>query len=79
MYSDYSIAFDGLNSWSFGNDFAKNTANFGVDNSSSSHADKRKNKFLELVLYRKSLVLILVKQRQKFCVKLHLMMIIVIS
>ena len=51
MYSDYGIAFDGLNSWSFGNDFARNAANFGVDNSLSSHNDNCKNKFLELVLY----------------------------
>ena len=32
-------AFDGLNSWSFGNGFARNAANFGVDNSSSSDTD----------------------------------------
>ena len=28
-----------MGSWSFGNDFARNVAIFGVDNSSSSHAD----------------------------------------
>ena len=37
--SGYRIAFDGLGSWSFGNDFARNVVIFGVDNSSSSHAD----------------------------------------
>ena len=30
-------------SWSFGNDFAKNVVFFGVDNSSTSHIDNRKN------------------------------------
>ena len=30
----------------FCNDFARNVAIFGVDNSSSSHADNRKNNFL---------------------------------
>ena len=33
------IAFDGKGSWSFGNDFARNVINFGVDNSSSYHTD----------------------------------------
>ena len=34
-----SIEFDGVDLWSLGNDFAGNTISFGVDNSSSSHAD----------------------------------------
>ena len=34
LYSDYGIVFD---------DFAKNVVIFGVDNSSSSRADNRKN------------------------------------
>ena len=34
--------------WSFGNDCARNVIIFGVDNSSSSHADNRKNNFLVL-------------------------------
>ena len=38
------IAFDS----SFGNDFARNVVIFGVDNSSSSHTDNQKNKFLVL-------------------------------
>ena len=29
-YSSYGIAFDGLGSWSFGNDFARNVVIFGV-------------------------------------------------
>ena len=48
MYSGYGIAFDGKGSWSFGNDYASNVVIFGVDNSSSSHADNHKNKFLVL-------------------------------
>ena len=48
MYSDYGIAFDGKDTWSFGNDYAKTVIIFGVDNSSSSHADNRKNNFLVL-------------------------------
>ena len=31
-----------------GNDFARNAVIFGVNNSSSSHTDNRKNNFLEL-------------------------------
>ena len=37
VYSGYGILFDGKGSWSFGNDYAKNVVNFGVDNSSSSY------------------------------------------
>ena len=40
------IAFDGEGGWSFGNDYTRNVAIFGVDNSSSSH--NRKNSFLVL-------------------------------
>ena len=43
MYSSYGIAFDEKGSWKFGNDFAGNVVIFGVDNSSSSHTDNRKN------------------------------------
>ena len=49
MYSGYGIAFDSAGSWNFGNDFARNFLIFGVDNSSSSHADNCKNNFLMLV------------------------------
>ena len=41
MCSVYGIAFDGAGSWSFGNDFTEN-----VDNSSSSHANNRRNNIL---------------------------------
>ena len=45
VYSGYRIAFDGLGSWSFGNDFAGNFCwmIFCVDSSSSSHDDNSKN------------------------------------
>ena len=45
MYSGYGIAFDGLGSWSCGNDFARNVMIFDDYNSSSSHSDNRKNNF----------------------------------
>ena len=32
VYSGYGIAFYGADSWSFGNDFARNVVLFGVDN-----------------------------------------------
>ena len=35
-------------SWSFVNGFARNVIIFGVDNTSSSHYDNRKNNFLVL-------------------------------
>ena len=34
--------------WNFGNIFARNVIIFGVDDSSSSHTDNRKNNSLEL-------------------------------
>ena len=48
VYSGYSITFDSASSWSFDNDFARNVLTFGVDNSSSSQSDNRKNNFLVL-------------------------------
>ena len=48
MYSGYGIAFNRAGSWRFGNELARNIANFGADNSSSSHAENRKNNFLIL-------------------------------
>ena len=49
IYNGWENEFDGKGSWSFGNDFARNVVIFGVDNSSSSHTDNRKNDFLVLV------------------------------
>ena len=48
LYSGYGIAFHGLGSWSFGNDFAGNAETFGVENSSSSLTKNRINKVLVL-------------------------------
>ena len=48
VYSGYGITFDSAGSWSFDNDTARDVIIFGVDNSSSSHADNRKNNFLML-------------------------------
>ena len=45
VYSGCRITFDSAGSWSFGNGFARNVVIFGVDNSSSSHADNCKNNF----------------------------------
>ena len=48
VYSGYRITFDTADSWNFGNDFTRNVEIFGVDNSSSSLADNRKNNILVL-------------------------------
>ena len=48
LYTGYGITFDSAASWSFDNGFARNVIIFGVDNSSSSHSDNRKNNFLVL-------------------------------
>ena len=45
VYTGYGIAFDRGGSWILGNDFAWNAVIFGFVNSSSSHADNRKNDF----------------------------------
>ena len=50
MYTGYGIVLDVGDSWSFGNDFARNVIIFGVDNSSSSHIDNCKNNFLGLMI-----------------------------
>ena len=48
VYSGNGITFDSASSWSFDNEFARNFIIFGVDNSSSSHSDNRRNNFLIL-------------------------------
>ena len=48
VYGGYRITFHSASSSSFGNDFSGNVAIFGVDNSPSSHANNRHNKFLLL-------------------------------
>ena len=76
--NEYGITFDTAGSWHFGNNFVRSVVIFGIDNSSSSHADNRQNNFLVLgddQTYginggfgspEKSLVLILLKQTQNF-------------
>ena len=49
VHSGCGIAFDSVGFWSFDNDTARNVIIFGVDNSSSSHSDNRKNDFLILL------------------------------
>ena len=48
MYSACRITFDSAGSWRFNNDITRNVIIFGVDNSSSSHADNHNNNFLVL-------------------------------
>ena len=48
VYSDYGIAFDGVDSWNFGNDFARNVVIFRIDDSSSCHTDDCKHNLLVL-------------------------------
>ena len=48
MYSGYRIVFDTTDSWSFDNDAARNVIIFGVNISSSSHADSHENNFVVL-------------------------------
>ena len=90
VYSGYVITFDSAGSCSFDNDFAKSVIICGVDNSSSSHFDNCKNKFLILGegptcginenfgSPGKNLVLILVRHIQNIVWVCILMLIIVI-
>ena len=48
MYSACRITFHSAGSWRFNNDITRNVIIFGVDNSSSSHADNHNNNFLVL-------------------------------
>ena len=83
VYSGYGITFDSALSWSFDNEFARNIIIFGVDNSSSSHSDNRKNDFLmlgELLTYgingkfgspEKTFSNNFTKANTKFCLSLY--------
>ena len=46
VYIGYKITFDRAGSRSVNNDIVINAITFGIDNSSSSHADNHKNNFL---------------------------------
>ena len=77
-YNGQGTTFDGEGLWNFGNDFAINIVIFGVDNSSSSTTNNRKNNFLVLGkgptqgindstgVVEKNSVLFLVKLMQNF-------------
>ena len=83
MYSGYGITFDGNGEWSFDNDYAKNNIIFGVDSSSSCHADNLKNNFLILGgrdtfgingsfgAPEKRISINFSKANRKFCLSLH--------
>ena len=83
VYSGYGIAFDGKGEWSFNNDIVRNVVNFGLDNSSSSHADNLKNNFLVLGegdtfgingsfgATRKKFIINFSKANAKLCLSLH--------
>ena len=77
VHTGYGTPFDGVDLWSFSDDFDRNVVIFGVDNSLSYHIDNRKNNVLVLpkgpliskvvlMLQNKNLVLTLVKQKQNF-------------
>ena len=83
VYSSYGIIFDGVGSLYIGNNFAKNVVAFGVDNSSSSHADNCKNNYFVLgpgPTYginesfdssEKKFIINFGKARTKLCLSLH--------
>ena len=83
MYRGYGLAFDGNGEWSFDNDFARNNIIFGVDNSSSCHADNLKNNFSILGggdtfgingsfgAPEKRISINFSKANRKFCLSLH--------
>ena len=48
IYNGRGRAFDGAGKWNSCNDYARDAVTFGVDNTSSSHANNRKNNFLAL-------------------------------
>ena len=83
VYSGYGIRFDSAGEWSFDNDTARNVIIFGVDNSSSSLSEIRKNNFSVIgegltFGIRCNLVLILLKQTENFAWVYIIMLIIVI-
>ena len=83
MYGGYGIKFDSAGFWSFDNDAAANVIIFGVGNSSSSHAENRKNNILVLgegPTFRfngsfgspeKKISINFSKANTKFCLSLH--------
>ena len=82
-YSRYRIIFDNAGSWNFDNGITRNFTIFGVDNSSSSQSNNRKNNFLilgESPTYgingtfgspEKKFNINFTKENTKFCLSLH--------
>ena len=83
VFSRFGIAFDGGDSWSFGDGTAKNVIMFDVDISSSSYVDNRKNNILILgkgstfgingsfCEPEKKIRINFTKPNTKFCLSLH--------
>ena len=83
VHSGFGITFESAGSWSFENDISSNVIIFGVDNSSSAHADNHKNNFLVLGqaltfgingrfgLPEKKFSINFSKTNTKFCLSLH--------
>ena len=83
VYSGYRITFHSSGFWSFDNGTARNVIIFGIDNSSLSHSDNHKNKFL--ILHKSPTFVIngsfgaqekkfdinFTKANTKFCLSLH--------
>ena len=82
-YNGQRTTFDGEGLWNFGNDFAINIVIFGVDNSSSSTTNNRKNNFLVLGkgptqgindstgVVEKRFSIIFSKANAKFCLRFY--------
>ena len=89
VYSGYKKTFESAGS-SFDNEFARNVIIFGVDNKSSSHSNNHKNNFLILDEGPTSAIngsfgssvkkfsINFTKANTKFCLSLHILLIIVI-
>ena len=90
MYCGYEINFHSADSWTFDSDTARNVIIFGVDNTSSSHGDNRKNNVLVLgedllringsldsPKKKFSISFVLVKQKQ-ICVWVCIVMLIIV-
>ena len=83
VHGGFGMIFDRPGSWSFNYDTAKNVIICGVDNSSSSHSDNRKNNFLVLgeaaafgingsfISSRTNFSINFSKSNTKFCLSLH--------
>ena len=83
LYSGYGIVFYGKGEWNCDKDYARNVITFCIDNTSSCHADNRKNNFLisgegdtfgideSFGALAKKLSINFRKANTKFCLSLH--------